>query len=96
MTDYERNKIKDMVQGMTDEEISVVCGELEKRKRKHNQTIEYKAILNINAFYDFCGYDNLVSDREFAENLQQFISDEIAQSGGVAVIDIVESVLNVK
>lgn len=97
MTNYEKSKIISLIKGMTDEEISVVCETLVKRNNERkNKTIDYKVSLNIHAVYDFNGFDNLKSDREFAETLQQFIADEITAGGGVAVIDITESLLYVK
>lgn len=97
MTKYEMSKIVDLINGMTNEEFTIVCNTIEelKRRKTEKRIIDYNVTLNVRAIFDFTGFENLKSDREFAENIRELLADEITACGGVAVIDINESTLNV-
>lgn len=103
MTQYEKEKTENLIRGMSEEELEIVKGVLcEVMTGKHNRkgmkelkTINYEILLNVKVSQEFNGFDGLLSDREFAENLAQFIADEITTLNGVAQIDIIKSSLNV-
>lgn len=102
MTQYEREKTENLIRGMSEEELEIVKGVLcEVMTGKHNRkglkelsTLNYEIMLNVKVSQDFNGFEGLLSDREFAENLAQFIANEISLNG-VAQIDIIKSSLNV-
>lgn len=100
MTQYEIEATKNLIKGMTDDEIECVKEALKERviqgrKECDLKSTRYDVTLNIKVMYDFEGFENLKSDREYAESLAEFIADEITTANGIAQIDIIKSSMNV-
>ena len=75
-----------------------LCREYEKiiERRKNTMKVKYEMTLKVTVSHDIEGLKNLKDNREYAEDLAQMICDEATVTGGVAVVDVIESTIDVK
>lgn len=69
---------------------------LESRFKRKNMQVVYEVNLKVVVSHEIDTIENLKDNNEFAEDLRQMICDESAFSGGVAIVDILNSKIDVK
>lgn len=100
MTQYEREKTENLIRGMSNEELEIVKQVLREKENKlpeiHGEIVNYEMFIQFNVTHEFNGFENLKSDREYAEGIAQMVADEVVASGGFCFYEILASVVGIK